>query len=123
MADYVRAISYQKKQVTLIDHYSLKTILQIHQHTIESEKNRYHDFDYAGTGTIEGYTSARPRDMKIYLNKHKNQISGLKLFMDNDDYEVYYSYPLWEKYREFSAEVNKIQDKIIKDLIADHLQL
>ena len=103
---------------TLIDHYGLKTVIRIEQHFTEAEKNRYHDADYEGTGTIEGYTSSRPRPIKVYLNRAGDRIRFLKLLKQNDDYQL--SFPLWDAYCRDRSEIREIHDRIIRDLIDEN---
>ena len=102
---------------TLIDHHGLKTVIQISLYTPESEQNRFHESDFEGTGTVEGYTSSRPRQIKVYLNRKKGKISFLKFLVENDDC---LNFPLWQEYLEDRAGIHKLYEKIIEDLIADY---
>lgn len=107
------------EEVTLIDHHGLKTVIRIEEHYTEAEKVRCHDdADYAGTGTIEGYTTERPRKIRIYISRKSDRIFCLAFLRENDDYAM--NFPLWEEYRRDRLEIRKIDEKIIRDLVDEH---
>ena len=101
---------------TLIDHYGLKTVIRIEQHIPESGKSPRCGFDFVGSGTIEGYTSARSREIKVYILK--GRVSCLQFFKGNDDMEI--RFPLWEDYRKDRLKTHQIHEQIIMDLIKEH---
>ena len=103
---------------TLVDHCGLKATIRIDRHIREDEKSRYLDCDYIGTGTIEGYTSSRKREIKIYLDRKNNRIGSL-LFRAGDD-DHWTEYPMWKPYCEDRAEISRIYQQIIADNIADY---
>lgn len=103
------------KEITLVDHHGLKTVIRVEEHYTEAENDRRHDnADYAGTGTIEGYTTERPRKIRIYISRKSDRIFCLAFFKENDDYAM--RFPLWEEYRRDRFEIRKIHEKIIRDL-------
>ena len=108
------------EEITLTDRYGLKTVIRIEEHyTTEAEKDRRHDdADYAGTGTIEGYTTERPRKIRVYISRKNDRIFCLAFFKENDDYAL--RFPLWEEYRKDRDEIRKIHEKIIRDLVDEY---
>ena len=100
--------------ITLTDHYGLKTVMQIDRVFTETDKKHSCDADYIGTGTIEGYTSPRPREIKVFVEDGK--IDSLTFFRGNDDN---IDFPLWKAYTEDRAEIYRIYEKIIRDLTGE----
>ena len=97
---------------TLVDHHGLKTVIRIDQVFGESEKKHPGDADCIGTGTIEGYTSSRPREIKVFMED--GEVDCLTFFRGNDDN---IDFPLWRAFNEDREEIHRIREKIIRDLM------
>ena len=99
---------------TLVDHHGLKTVMRIDQVFEEDEKKHSGDADCTGTGTIEGYTSSRPREIKVFMED--GRVDYLTFFRGNDDN---IDFPLWRPYYKDREEIRRIREKMIRDLIND----
>ena len=97
--------------IELVDHYGLKARIQVND-KIDDDEGNHNDRDhYAGVGTVEGYTSLRPRVIDIYT--YDNKIEYLCFKKDSDDF----GHPIWGPYNEHVSKKQKIHDKIIEDNI------
>ena len=103
------------EEKTLVDRHGLKTVFTILEHTPEGKTGRFHDGNFIGSGTVEGYTSSRPRKIRIYINYRQKRIDFLKFLMENDDYGL--DFPLWRKYREDRAEITAVCNRAVQDMI------
>ncbi len=101
----------------LTDHYGLKSRIRITEHPADGpEKARQkNDAEYIGTGTIEGYTTSREREIHIHLKN--GAIHFLSASWDNDDRAEYERFPMWQESRDHLSAFLRIQDKVVKDLI------
>ena len=103
--------------VTLTDHYGLKTIITITEHLASKEEKRNKKIteDYIGTGTIEGYTTSRPRQIRIGIMD--GRIGYLYSVTDNEDRAAFESFQLWNSAREYGEKITEIREKALHSLI------
>lgn len=99
-----------KTPITLIDHHGLKT-------KVEGLQN-HKGSTYIGFGTIEGYTSARPREIQITTGP-KGQIRCLSTKQGKDDVNVFQRFPLWQEYHRKMQELAGQGEDIITQLISE----
>ena len=103
-------------EVTLKNRNGLKAIIKITEHlTAEDKRKRRSYSDYIGIGHIEGYTTDRDREIEISV--HNGSISGLFTRIDNDDRDVFNSFPLWQDELLYNFEYNKTYWNIVENLI------
>ena len=98
--------------ITLTDRHGLKARIRVDRKIDKSIRHPESTADYVGTGTVEGYTSARPREIQIYVKDHK--ISCLYFRRDEDDF----GFDLWKDYYEDRKTVDCLYDQIMDDLIS-----
>ena len=101
----------------LTDHYGLKSRIRITEHPAngQDKSRRKIDADYIGTGTMEGYTTSREREIRIHLEN--GAIHSLFSTWDNDDRAEYDRFPLWQESRDHLNAFLRIQEKVVMDLI------
>ena len=99
--------------ITLTDHYGLKSIIQVDRRADDGPGLVSCDLCYAGTGTIEGYTSSRQREIKIFI-RH-NRIYCLYCRRDSDDFGS----DLWKEYDEFMQSANEVFSGITDAIIRE----
>ena len=103
--------------VTLTDHYGLKSFITITEHLASNEEKRSRRIseDYIGAGTIEGYTTSRSRQIRIGILDGK--IRYLHTTSDNEDRELFDSFPLWSNAREYGGKIIETREKALRSLI------
>ena len=97
--------------IELIDHYGLKSRIQVNDKIDDDYVKMYGREHFAGIGTVEGYTGSRPRVIDIYTRN--NKIDCLRFKKDADDN----GHPIWEPYNRHMDKKQKILEKIITDNI------
>ncbi len=102
--------------VTLTDHHGLKTQLQIDSPLLRDEFDRKGFMICTGTGTIEGYTTDRPREIRMTLRD--GVVDYLQFFKGTDDHRL--DFPLWRAYREDRAAVSALYDDAVRAVIDAH---
>lgn len=103
-------------EITLTDRYGLKTTIRITEHlTPEEQRERKVYADYIGNGHIEGYTTNRDREIKIFLNK--GGISSLLTEIDNEDRDAFSSFPLWQAEQQYNNEIHRVTQNVVENLI------
>ena len=93
------------KTFTLTDEYGLRAIILIERTGKKDEIHNLMDPQYVGRGTIEGYTSSRPRE--IFISEREGNTVWFWIHVGNDDYDVLHHFPLWEHYNEYVADWQK----------------
>ena len=73
------------KDYILVDDYNLKANLQIERLGKNDEVHNIMSPQFAGSGTIEGYTSSRPH--QIYISQMDGRKVWFYLCVENDDYD------------------------------------
>lgn len=110
--------------VILTDHYGLKTYIKLLQNLkpdrlpVQTQGSTKHLAEYIGTGTIEGYTSERPREIKITVSEN-GQIRCLFTKQDHDDNVAFQSFPLWKDYHQKLRELEQEEEDIITKLMEE----
>lgn len=110
-------------EITLTDHLGLKTVMKITNHISLREKENSmwkKDYDYVGEGTIEGYTSRREREIKIYI--YNGRVSSLLTITGPDDVEEFNKYPLWKEFRNWQQEIFLSWEKVYDNLWGCYIQ-
>ncbi len=106
--------------ITLTDRYGLKAVIKnIERISPEEKKKRRLDYDYIGNGHIEGYTSSRDRN--IGIDMYKGKIYKLYTEIDDDDREVFYSFPLWQTELQYNRESLKRTWDVVDNLLKEYL--
>ena len=103
-------------EVTLKNCNGLEAIVKITEYlTIEEQRKRRIYADYIGIGHIEGYTTDRDREIEISL--HDGKVRSLFTRIDNDDRDVFNSFPLWQGELQYNYELGKELWNIVENLI------
>lgn len=103
-------------EVTLKNCNGLKAIVRITEHlTVEEQRERRIYADYIGIGHIEGYTTDRDREIEISL--YDGKILSLFTRIDNDDRDVFNSFPLWQNELQYNYDLDKELWNIVENLI------
>lgn len=100
----------------LVDDTGLKASISVERAGKKDEIHNRMDPQYVGHGTIEGYTSSRPRE--IFISKQDKGIVWFWISVENDDLDVLHHFPLWEPYNAFEMEWQEKSRDHIRRLIA-----
>ena len=104
--------------IVLTDQHGLKTCIRLNQgkksDVLSSQAQGY--TEYIGTGTIEGYTSDRPREIQITISED-GQIRCLLTRQDHDDIEAFQNFYLWKEYQQKMQELRQQEEHIIVKLM------
>ena len=121
----VQRISRNKDTpVILTDHYGLKAHIKLVQDQkpdrlpVQTKGSAEHCTEYIGTGTIEGYTSDRPREIIITVSAD-DQIRCLFTEQDHDDRDAFKSFPLWKDYHQIIRKLEQEEEDIITKLMEE----
>ena len=106
------------KEKILTDRHGLKTVIRILEYTPAGMAGLWGGGYYTGSGTVEGYTSSRPREIRIYPDRKRKKIDCLKFFKEDDDYRL--DFPLWKKYREDRAEIAAVRSRSVLDIVKEY---
>ena len=85
--------------IVLTDRYGLKAKIQVKE-AVPKEEIPQREADFIGTGFVEGYTTERPREIRIRLTDRRPIF--LEFAMDADDYAHFRNYPLWKEWQELT---------------------
>ena len=100
--------------IELTDHYGLKARIQVNSATDRNSKALLLGMsDYQGIGTIEGYTSSRPREIEIYVRN--KTIDCLYCKREADDF----GYPLWDEYETYERKKQELYYRMIEENIRE----
>lgn len=91
--------------VTLTDHHGLHAVIRIDARDGAA---------FLGTGTVEGYTTARPREIRIETDGQG--VRALTFFTDENDRAAYESFPLWREAVEHQRALTRILDSVLDRL-------
>lgn len=109
--------SYEPSKATILtDHNGLKTHLSsLSVQQAEEGITGCNLQEYRGMGTIEGYTSSREREIRIFVEN--DRIHCLIFFVDEEDARAHRCFPLWQKYNEYLRRIDAVQRKAASDMI------
>lgn len=96
------------RKVVLVDRYGLHAELEI-KDVLEKWESGFEAF-----GTIEGITSSRKRKIDVIL--YENLCVDLRVFVEQDDREVFSNYPLWQEYWAHQEKKEKLLNAILDAL-------
>ena len=100
------------KQFVLTDKTGLKAYIAVNR---PAEKDEIHNLmatAFVGTGTIDGYTSSRARE--IHISIKEQQTVWFWFSVGSDDLDVLHHFPLWDAYNAFETErQEKIHEHIL----------
>jgi len=104
--------------IKLTDRKGLKSVLRIIKDNRPEDKSIQNvEYDYLAMGTIEGYTSSREREVKVYVRDGK--IDHLTTFiMGNDDAEAFLNNPLWKDYNIHMETKEKIRQEVVEKILS-----
>ena len=97
------------KTFTFTDELGLKAVIKIERRaTKEDDVHNTFRTEYVGSGTIEGYTSERIREIRISAH---DKVHGISFYtrLGNDDLSAFMAYPLWADYVSRLDKCNEVQ--------------
>ncbi len=103
------------KEFTLTDESGLSAVILIERTGKKDEIHNLMDPQYVGRGTIEGYTSSRPREM--FISERRDNAVWFWIHVGNDDYDVLHHFPLWDSYNAYMADLQERSREHIQGLI------
>lgn len=103
--------------IVLTDHHGLKSVIKVTERLTPQDEEHEQGLamDFTGTGIIEGYTTARERQIFIYV--YKGKIASLHTKRDLDDEKVLEDFPLWNDVNAFYEAKNRMREEIREDLL------
>ncbi len=105
------------KTFVMTDGNGLKAEIEIvREATAEDNNNNRFVAKYIGTGTIEGFTSARRR--KISVNKNGPGRIAFYLSVDNDDMDVFRGFGSWKEFHYLRDEKDARHRRYVESLMA-----
>lgn len=100
------------KQFVLTDKTGLKAYIAVNRPAKKDELHNLMATAFVGTGTIDGYTSSRARE--IYISIKEQQTVWFWFSVGSDDLDVLHHFPLWDSYNAFETErQEKIHEHIL----------
>ena len=113
MFDKTEAIG---KEYVLTDSYRLKAELQITDTLSGNKRVGEPETGYKAIGTVEGYTSARKREIEV-VKYEKDAYIHLITLLGKDDIEEFNKYPLWDNYRKHIKKKNDLYHQAVKAIV------
>ena len=121
--------------IVLTDRYGLKAKIQVTE-AIPDKGIFKKEADFIGTGFVEGYTTERPREIRIRLTEYrpargypekdgtsakddpvKRQVFSLEFAADADDKALFRDFPLWQEWHRLQDRKNEQYDAAMNRII------